>query len=405
VTDHAVLETLQRELANELIQRILPYWATHVVDERRGGFVGYISADNLRHFDAAKGAVLNARILWTFSAAYRVLRSRAYLTTLQRAVDYFADHFVDPVHGGVFWLVDAAGAPLDDRKFSYAQAFAIYGWSEHYRATGQERSLRQAVDIFRLLERHAFDSQHGGYGEAFSRAWVPLDDVRLSAEDANEPKSMNTHLHVLEAYTNLARAWPDALLRARLRALIDIFLDHVVDSNTHHVRLFFGDDWTPRSETVSYGHDIEVSWLLLEAVDALHDDALRARVGPICLNLADAVLTEALDAEGGVFNEALADGSVDTDKEWWPQAEAIVGFLNAYQETGRSAFLNAAGETWAFTSRHILDLQYGEWHRRVARDGTLQPNHEKVGPWKCPYHNSRACLEVMARVEALLTSR
>jgi mannobiose 2-epimerase len=405
MTATAVLETLQRELADELIQRILPYWSSHVVDELHGGFVGYISGDNVRTEEAPRSCILNARILWTFSAAYRILRARAYLATLQRAAQYFDAHFVDPQYGGVYWMVDATGEALDDRKHVYAQSFAIYGWSEQYRATGEDRRLRQATDMFQLLERHAHDALHGGYREAFSRAWVPLEDVRLSGEDANEPRSMNTHLHVLEAFTNLARAWPDALLRARLRSLVDIFLDRIADTGTNHLRLFFSDDWMPRSSAVSYGHDIEASWLLLDAIDVLRDDALRARVQPLCLNLADAVLTEGLDAVGGVFNEVRPDGSVDTDKEWWPQAEAIVGFLNAYQKTGRSAFLDAAVETWAFTRRHILDRERGEWHRRVARDGSIRPDHEKVGPWKCPYHNARACLEVMARVETLLTSR
>ena len=405
MTVHTVLETLQRELTNELVHRILPYWSTQVVDERHGGFVGYISGDDVRHDEAPRGAILNARILWTFSAAYRILRSRTYITTLQRAAHYFGTHFVDPLHGGVYWMVDATGEPLDVRKHVYAQSFAIYGCSEHYRATGEESSLHRAVAIFRLLERHAHDSLHGGYREAFGCEWAPLEDVRLSAEDSNEPKSMNTHLHVLEAYTNLARAWPDALLRARLRSLVDIFVDRIADADSHHVRLFFSDDWTPRSSSVSYGHDIEASWMLLAAVDVLRDDALRARVRPLCLNLANAVLTEGLDPAGGIFNESHPDGSVDTDKEWWPQAEAIVGFLNAFQETGQNVFLDAAGATWGFIRSHMLDMEHGEWHRRVARDGSVRPHREKVGPWKCPYHNARACLEVMARVEALLASR
>jgi len=398
VTPHAALQALRVELESELTHGILPYWMGRAVDEEHGGFVGLVTGDDVPRPDAPKGAILNARILWTFAAAHRVLGDDGYLATAERAASFFRAHFVDRTHGGVYWMVDAAGAPYDARKHVYAQAFAIYALSEHFRAAGAEESLREAVDIFRLVERQAHDPEHGGYEEAFSREWVLLDDVRLSDDDADERKSMNTHLHVLEAYTNLYRAWPDALLRRRIEALLDLFLTRIVDAGTGHLRLFFDRDWTVRSAVTSYGHDIEASWLLLEAADVLGDDVLRARVQPVCLRIAAAVLDEAVDPEGGVFYEARPGGHVDTDKEWWAQAEAIVGFVNAYEESERDTFLLAARDTWAFVRRHLVDGRRGEWHRRAARDGTLRPGYEKVGPWKCSYHNGRACLELITRV-------
>jgi mannobiose 2-epimerase len=213
---------------------------------------------------------------------------------------------------------------------------------------------------------------------------------------------MNTHLHLLEAYTNLYRVWPDALLRARLGELIELFLDSIVGWDGH-VRRFFDAGWTPRAGTVSFGHDIETSWLLAEAAEAFGDDALRERVAVCSLRIAGAVLASGYDAAsatGGLFNERAEDGRLDTDKEWWPQAEAIVGFVNAYQESSDRQFLDAAWTTWGFVKRHLLDRQHGEWHRRVSRDGVLRSGFEKVGPWKCPYHSGRACLELMTRVNA-----
>ena len=397
MSEHATLGVLRADLRRELTRRILPYWMEQAIDDRRGGFAGLITDDGVRRDDAPKGCILNARILWTFAAAYRVLGDDAYRRTAERAAGYFRAHFVDAVHGGVYWMVDAAGRPSDERKHVYAQAFAIYALSEHYRAVGDGESLREAVRLFRLVERRAHDTAHGGYQEAFSRDWVLLDDVRLSDADAPERKSTNTHLHVLEAYTNLYRVWPDVLLRERLEELLELFLGVIVPAGARHTCGFFDEDWAPKSEVVSYGHDIEASWLLLEAADVLGSEARRARVRDVSLRLATAVLEEGVDPAGGIFNAGGPDGVVDTDKEWWPQAEAIVGFVNAYQETGREAFLHAARTTWDFTKRHILDAERGEWHRRVAGDGTLRPGHEKVGPWKCPYHNGRACLEMITR--------
>jgi cellobiose epimerase len=301
----------------------------------------------------------------------------------------------------VYWMVDADGTPRDTRKHVYAQAFAIYALAEHHRATGNAASLQDAISLFELVERHAQDVEFGGYEEAFTRDWVRLEDVRLSDVDANERKSMNTHLHVLEAYTTLYRAWPESALRIRLQELVALFLERIVDPGTGHVIPFFEAAWVPRSRHVSYGHDIETSWLLMEAVDAIGDLALRLRVQPVAVRIARAVLAEGVDVEhGGIFNEG-GDASTATDKDWWPQAEAIVGFVNAWELTGESRFLDAAVSAWEFTSRHLLDHEHGEWHWGVTRDGRVRAGREKVGPWKCGYHNSRACLEVMARAEYL----
>ena len=404
MTPDLALRDLRDGMREELTARILPFWMDVASDRQHGGIVGLIDEDGTPHPDAPKGVILHARVLWTFSAAYRALGDEAYRREADRAAVHFAAHFVDPTFGGVFWLLDARGRPLDERKHVYAQAFAIYALAEHFLATADEQSLRSAIAIFRLVEAHAYDAEHVGYEECFGRPWTRLDDVRLSEQDLNEPRSMNTHLHLLEAYTTLYAAWPDRRLAERIGVLLELFLERIIARDGDHVVGFFTERWEPRSTTVSFGHDIETSWLLLEGARALGDRALTGRVRTAARRLAAAVLEGALDAEhGGVFYERK-DDRLDTDKEWWPQAEAIVGFLAAYQDSGDERYLAAATSTWGFIERHMVDRRGGEWFRRVSRAGDRTRGGEKVGPWKCPCHDARACLEVIARVDALLAS-
>ncbi len=397
------LASLAASARAELVDHILPFWADRAVDPA-GGFVGRIDGHGRVVAGAPKGAVLTARILWTFAAACHALGTDRWRAEADRAYDALRTRFADPEHGGVFWTVAPDGTPVDDKKQVYAQAFAIYALAEHARQRGDGEALAWAQDLYRLLEDRAVDPEYGGYVEAFSRDWGPAADLRLSEKDADAPKSMNTHLHVLEAYTALYRVWPDAGLADRLHALVEIFLDRIVDPETGHLALFSGLDWAPLSADVSFGHDIEASWLLDEAVAVLGDDDLAERVRPVALRLARLTLEEGLDVDGGLFNERGADGHLDTDKHWWPQAEAVVGFLNAYEHTGDESFSGAARRTWAFIQRAIVDRDGGEWYFRVDRDGVPYREEDTVGPWKCPYHNARACMEIVERVEALTTA-
>ncbi|PAP76000.1 AGE family epimerase/isomerase [Rubrivirga marina] len=394
------LADLAEEARAELVDHILPFWAERTLDDEHGGFVGRIDGHGRRVPEAAKGSVLNARILWTFAAACRALGTDRWCAEADRACDALRTHFADPEHGGVYWTVAPDGTPVDDKKQVYAQAFTIYALAEHVRQRGDGEALAWAQDLYRLLEDRAVDPEHGGYIEAFSCDWGPAADLRLSEKDADAPKSMNTHLHVLEAYTTLYRVWPDAGVAGRLRALVETFLDHIVDPETGHLGLFFGMDWTPLSADVSFGHDVEASWLLDEAAAVLDDAGLAARVRPVALRLARLAREEGLDADGGLFNERGSDGRLDTDKHWWPQAEAVVGFLNAYERTDDDSFAEAAHRTWAFIQRAIVDRDGGEWFFRVDREGVPYREEDTVGPWKCPYHNARACLEIMERAGA-----
>ena len=391
------LNVLAREMGRELTDGILPYWRERTVDREHGGFYGQIDGQDDVVADARKGAVLNARILWAFSAASRVLDDDTYRPLADRAYAYLNEHFWDRQHGGVYWMLSADGEPVDPKKQVYAQAFATYAMAEYHRLTGRDESLERAVRLFRLIEEHAFDAEDGGYFEAYSRDWRLRADVRLSEKDANEKKTMNTHLHVLEAYTNLYREWPDSALEAQLRAAVRLFLDTFLDAETNHLIGFFDEQWTPRTGFVSYGHDIEASWLLVEAAKVLGDDALVEETQSAALRMARTTQAEGQDADGGLFYEMGVDGTLDDDKHCWPQAEAIVGFVNAYEISGEQAFLEAAAACWAFTQEHVIDAEHGEWFFSVSRTGVPHRDENKVGPWKGPYHSTRACLEVMRR--------
>lgn len=391
---HALAAAMERDL----LGNVLPFWMREAVDEERGGFVGLASEEGVRDPTAPRGGVLCARILWAFSAAYRRTGDPAHRRMAERAFAELVSRFWDERHGGTYWMLDAAGKPLADRKQTYALAFSVYGLAEHHLATGNQEALARAIAVHRAIEVHAAEPAGGGYREALARDWSPLDDVRLSEKDKNAPKSMNTHLHVMEAYATLLRAWPDPALRERLSACVRLHLDRILDPATSHLVPFFDDLWTPLDRTVSYGHDVEASWLLVEAAEAAGDPALLARAREAALRLARATLEEGFDsAHGGVFAERHADGRLDDDKHWWMQAEAIVGFLDAFALSGDEAFLAAAERTWGFVDRFLVDREHGEWRWRVRRDGTPIPGLPKVEPWKCPYHNSRAALEALAR--------
>lgn len=383
------------------LHRILHWWITRMVDEQGGGFYGRIDGRGRLYPEAERGVIMYSRILWTFAAAARLTGQALYRQVAERAYHYFRHCFWDQQEGGVFWSVDADGQPLQIRKQIYAQAFAIYALAEYYHLTRDEGSLHQALEIFWLVERYSRDAVNGGYWEAFARNWGPTADLRLSEKDANEAKTMNTHLHVLEAYTNLLRVHRDHALTDALNNLIDCFLTRFIDPDTHHLRLFFDETWQCKSKMVSYGHDIECSWLLGEAAGVLGDDELIGRVRPAALGLAEAVYRDGLAADGALHYEIDEDGHLDTDRHWWPQAEAVVGFLNAYTIHRKPGLYQAAARCWDYINAFLLDRENGEWHWRVDQHGRPALEEDKAGPWKGPYHSGRMCMEGMGMMDRI----
>jgi mannobiose 2-epimerase len=387
--------TYKDELSLEL-QEILNYWTSETVDHTNGGFIGRISQENFKDETADKGSVLNARILWSFSAAYNA-KATDDLELAERAYRYITDHFIDKDYGGVYWCVDYKGAPKDDKKQVYALAFTIYAFSEYFIACGNEVVKDHAVVLYQELIKYSYDLDNGGFFEAYNREWGPMEDLRLSDKDANEKKTMNTHLHVLEAFTNLYKIWPDEGLKIHIVALLNNFADHIIREESGHMTLFFDENWNRKSDVISFGHDIEASWLLLEAAEVVEEEELIAKVKVLALKMAQASLS-GLDANGSLWYEQKHEGQPIKEKHWWVQAEGMVGFYNAWQLSNDDQYLAASIGCWDYVKKHLLDKHNGEWLWGIDESGQLMANEDKVGIWKCPYHNSRACLELIKRI-------
>ena len=388
---------MRDEMLSELTENILPFWMKNMNDHANGGFTGRIDGNGRPVAGAVKGAILNARILWTFSAAYRILGKSEYLETASRAKDELIGKFYDKEHGGVFWSLDAHGRPCDMKKQIYAIGFAIYGLSEYYRAAKDEQALKYAVKLMQDIERHSFDPDFGGYFEAFDREWNELEDMRLSEKDFNDCKTMNTHLHIIEPYTNLLRVWRTPELEERVRHLLNVFTDRIIDPRTHHLRLFFGRDWHSTHNIISYGHDIEASWLLNEAADVLADPRVVSSIAPVVASVADAAAEGFIPHTGMIYESSPDTGAIDADRHWWVQAESVVGFFNLWQRTGNADALEKAFDCWDFIKKHIIDKTCGEWYWSLRADGTPNKDEDKAGFWKCPYHNGRMCMEIIER--------
>jgi mannobiose 2-epimerase len=385
------------EALSEVKENILPFWQ-NMIDEGNGGFYGEADFYGKPNKTAAKGCILNSRILWTFSAAYRIFGDTAYKTCAQRARDLLSSAFLDTTYGGLYWLVDYTGKTLDTRKQFYNIAFGIYALSEHYRATGDQSSLELAMALFDVTESYGLDPSAGGYIEACNREWHSIDDFRLSGKDLNCPKSMNTNLHVLEAYTNLARVSGNERVRKALETLLHITLDKIINRN-RHFELFFDMDWHTLNGDISYGHDIEGSWLLYEAAFAVGDESLIAGVKQTSLAIAEVTYNAAIDYKnGGLFSGCDAAGRIHIKKEWWPQSEAVIGFYNAFELSDKQKYFDAADSIWSYIKNHFVDRTHGEWHNELNLDNTPDAKMPKAGFWKCPYHNARACMEIVQRM-------
>lgn len=383
----------------QLFNHILPFWCGPAVDHEQGGWMGWLTNDLQPDRTQPKGLIVNSRILWAFSAAHQAQPDPLYRQMAERAFDHVMNRFWDARHGGAFWRLDDAGRVLDDSKKTYGQAFYIYALVEYHRAFGSAPALARALAMFELIESHAHDDKSGGYTEVCARDWSDAGpDARLSEKDLNEKKSMNNHLHVLEAYTSLYRIAALPEVERRLRELIQLFLGRILDSHTGHMNHFFDEEWHVRSEAYTFGHDIEASWLLSEAAEVLGDPALDGEIRKAALQMATVVHNEGLGDDGGLYYEGKGGLIIDHGRECWPQAEAVVGFLNALELSGDPKYLEAARRVWHYVEQHLVDHVHGEWFWRIAPDGLPDPKLPKVSEWKGPYHATRACLETMRRL-------
>ena len=388
----------KQEMLHELEGNILAFWRDKMTDQVHGGFLGRIDGNGVAHPEAEKGAMLNACILWAFSAAYRVTRTLEWLSTATRAKDYFVSHFIDKECGGVYWSLNPDGTPKDTKKQTQAIGFAIYGLSEFTRATGDQDTLALALSLYHDIEDHAYDPENNGYIEALTRDWKPIGDMRHSDKDENASRTMNTHLHIIESYTNLLRCLNEQdddndELRASVVNLLHIFTDIIINRQTGHLDLFFNDRWEGKRNVESFGHDIEAAWLLHEAALVLGD----VDIDDVVRRVAKAA-DEGVQPDGSMVYEHWKDtGRTDTQRQWWTLCENVIGHLDLYQYYGDRDALGVALSCWDFIKRRIVDHEQGEWLWSVDAEGRPNRKDDKAGFWKGPYHNSRLCLEVLER--------
>lgn len=391
-------EVLRSEIEHDLLTNLLPYWLEKSPDAY-GGFNGEIAYNGVANEQAPKGAVLGARILWTFSAAYRNYSIAAHKDYADKIQQFYIQHFIDKRYGGVFWTLNPEGAMLDGTKQTYAAAFGIYGLSEHFRATGNKQSLEAAISLYRTLNEKVKDKQNGGYREVFTRDYSST--VANGVDDhAGATKTMNTHIHLLEAFTNLYKVWHDKQLENDIRDLITILSssDRLYNPQTGHLRLFCNDAWQELDKVDSYGHDIETSWLLYEAAEALGDKALLQTVGKQSVRMVDVALAEGTNPDGSVIDEKSSKG-LNRRLAWWAQCESIVGCVNAWQITGKQKYLDQAAKIWQFVRDNFIDRENGEWHHYISASGEMQKKDPKGSLWNCPYHNSRMGFEIVNRLK------
>ncbi|WP_286967741.1 AGE family epimerase/isomerase [Flavobacterium sp. UBA4854] len=388
---------LKSELTAEL-NSILKYWSERTIDDQNGGFVGQIDFNDHIITNAEKGSVLNARILWTFSASYTTTKNENHKKLAERAFEFLAAYFYDTKFGGLFWSINEDKTPKDTKNQIYALAFAIYGLSEYYAISKEERALELAKNLYAKIQEHSYDPVNKGYLEAFTRDWQPIEDLRLSVKDANEKKTMNTHLHIIEGYVNLYKVWKDEKLLHDIIELLETIEKHFINPETGHLHLFFDENWNEKPDVISYGHDIEAAWLLQQCAEISGNETLIANFKKYAIQIAEAT-KEGLDFDGGLWYEYDPEKKeLIAEKHWWPQAEALIGFYNAYQLTNKEEYLDIVYKIWKFTKKHMIDHHNGEWFWGIYEDYSTMKK-DKAGFWKCPYHNGRACLELINRIK------
>lgn len=383
-----------QEVKEHLINVIIPFWKK-LRDDQNGGYYGWLGYDLKLDKKAEKGCILNSRITWFFSNAYMLLGDESLLDEATHGFNFLMDKCVDKENGGIYWSLNYDGTPLDTTKHTYNQAFSIYALSSYYEATKNEQALALARDLFSLIEEKCTDE--GGYREAFTRDFKPESNEKLSENGVLAERTMNTLLHVLEAYTQLYKVSKDEKVKERLLWIVDTIENKVYNEELHRQEVFFDSEYNSLIDLYSYGHDIETAWLLDLTLDVIGDDALTERISKITRDLTNQTYKVAFD--GKSFPIECENGVVDEHRVWWAQAENVVGLINGYQRQGKQEYLDAAESQWNFIKEYVVDKREGsEWYWEVDKEGKPYPDRPIVEPWKCPYHNGRMCFEVIKRL-------
>ncbi|MCY1722376.1 AGE family epimerase/isomerase [Prolixibacteraceae bacterium Z1-6] len=408
------LNSYRKLFENELHTNILGFWIKFGIEKSGDGFYGATDLQGKPVLDAPKSCVLNARILWTFAKAAKEYKNTRYAEVAERAFSVLQNHFEDKEFGGYFMSIAANNQPLDTVKHTYAQAFVLYALSKYYEFNPSEKLRLKLNSYFLFLEEKTKDVTNPGYFEAFTRKWELYSENRMA--DNNEPRSMNTHLHILEAYAAYYKVSKDELAGIRLKELLNLFIEKIIRP-TGHLGIFFDEQFaeTETSKAIcSFGHDIEASWLLWEAAEILGDENCINQMKPLSIKMLDAVDRAGVDKDGGLFLESTRFGShVRTNKHWWPQAETLVAFMNGLQLSSNPEYWEKLKLSWNFIDKYVIDHKNGEWFTKVNRLGVpylTEPENDpspyyrndwKIDPWKCPYHNGRAMMELIQRIDKL----
>jgi len=397
---HDDAATLTTQALKHELDAIAQWWCSNSVDKDRDGFYGQIGNANESIAEADQSVIQIARILWFFATLARETKIKRHLSMANRAFFVLKEKFLDPEDGGLIWSIDAGGNATDSKKQTYAQAFGIYAFTAYYNLTDNSDALDISVNLLRFIENSCADRQVGGYLETCSNSRKASVDHRLSEFDLDAPKTMNTHLHVMEAYALLCEAHHTTETEAALRHSILLMLEKIYNTDTKHLGLFFEMDWTSASGAVSFGHEVEACWLMWWACEVLGDVGITERARPICLRLAYGCLEQAMAPDGYLYNEREPGGALDERSIWWVQAEGLVGMLLAYRLSGEAAFFHAAADIWRHIQNNHVDRQYGEWFWLPADQTPITGRQYKAGMWKGPYHNGRAMLESIRLLSA-----
>ena len=387
---------IRSDVEQHLIQDIIPFWKS-LRDNENGGYFGWLGYDLKLDKKAVKGCILNSRITWFFSNAYTLLKDESLLDEARHGYEFLKNVCWDKENGGVYWSVNYDGTPEETLKHTYNQAFAVYALASYYDALGDEEALETALELWKLIEDKCKDE--GGYLEAFDRKFSPVNNEKLSENGVLAERTMNTLLHVLEAYTELYRADPFYGVGDSIRSILRLFEKKIYDPEKQICDVFFDADYHSLIDLESFGHDIETSWLIDRGCNILEDKAYQKEMQPIINGLAEAAYHNAFDEHQNALNNEREGERIDNQKIWWVQAESVVGFYNAYQnDPQKTEYLHTAEKIWEFIQHHVIDSKSGEWIESIPADNLPDSNQALVHPWKCPYHNGRMCMEMIQRL-------